>query len=126
MKDSDILNARLQKLQQDFEAQLIACDGLNQENQGKAMELKVVQHTIYKEVIKCDGKTKLPSNVNLCILWFQQKEDEVTQMKGETARLNKMRETIQRKLRNVEDQKADVEQQKETLKSQIIGLERGN
>ena len=46
-------------------------------------------------------------------------------MKGETARLNKMRETIQRKLRNVEDQKADVEQQKETLKSQIIGLERG-
>ena len=41
-------------------------------------------------------------------------------MKGETARLNKMRETIQRKLRNVEDQKADVEQQKETLKSQIV------
>ena len=41
VKDSDILNARLQKLQQDFEAQLIACDGLNQENQGKAMELKV-------------------------------------------------------------------------------------
>ena len=50
----------------------------------------------------------------------------MTQIKGETARLNKMRETIQRKLRNVEDQKADVEQQKETLKSQIIGLERGN
>ena len=61
----------------------------------------------------------------LTALLFQQKEDEVTQMKGETARLNKMRETIQRKLRNVEDQKADVEQQKETLKSQIIGLERG-
>ncbi len=46
-------------------------------------------------------------------------------MKGETARLNKMRETIQRRLRNVEDQKTDVEQQKETLKSQIFGLERG-
>ena len=46
-------------------------------------------------------------------------------MKGETGRLNKMRETIQRKLRNVEDSKADVEQHKETLKSQIIGLERG-
>ena len=41
MKDSDILNARIQKLQQDFEAQLIACDMLNQENQSKALELKV-------------------------------------------------------------------------------------
>lgn len=37
-----------------------------------------------------------------------------------------MRETIQRKLRQVEENKSDVEQQRETLKSQIIGLERGN
>lgn len=40
VKDSDILTARIQKLQQDFEAQLIACDMLNQENQSKALELK--------------------------------------------------------------------------------------
>ena len=46
VKDSDILNARLQKLQQDFEAQLITCDGLNQENQGKAMELKVQKYNL--------------------------------------------------------------------------------
>ena len=36
-----------------------------------------------------------------------------------------MRETIQRKLRSVEDAKTDTEQQKETLKSQIVALERG-
>ena len=36
-----------------------------------------------------------------------------------------MRETIQRKLRNVEEQKVDTESQKETLKSQIVALERG-
>ena len=36
-----------------------------------------------------------------------------------------MRETIQRKLRGVEDSKADTEQQRETLKGQIGGLERG-
>ena len=41
MKDAEILNTRHQKLQQDFEAQLIQCDSLNQENQGKATELKV-------------------------------------------------------------------------------------
>lgn len=56
---------------------------------------------------------------------FQQKEDETNALKSETQRVNKVRENIQRKLRAVEDQKVDVEQQKETLKGQIIGLERG-
>ena len=36
-----MLNSRFQKLQTDFEAQLIACDQLNSENQSKAGELKV-------------------------------------------------------------------------------------
>jgi len=40
-------------------------------------------------------------------------------------RLTKMREAIQRKLRTIEDQKIEVEQQKETLKGQIAGLEKG-
>ena len=46
-------------------------------------------------------------------------------MRQETARLNKTRETIQRKLRTVEDSKSDLEFQRETLKGQILGLERG-
>lgn len=58
-------------------------------------------------------------------LLYQSKEDEINQLKQDTLRLTKMRETIQRKLRTVEDQKGDTEQQKETLKSQIIALERG-
>lgn len=45
-KDSDQLTVRFQKLQQDFEAQLIACDQLNQENQSKALELKVTYWVI--------------------------------------------------------------------------------
>jgi hypothetical protein len=56
---------------------------------------------------------------------YQQKEDDVGALKTETQRLNKMRETIQRKLRSVEDQKADTEQQRETLRGQINALERG-
>ena len=56
---------------------------------------------------------------------YQQKEDDVGALKTETQRLNKMRETIQRKLRSVEDQKTDTEQQRETLRGQINALERG-
>ncbi|XP_071090253.1 cilia- and flagella-associated protein 58-like [Haliotis cracherodii] len=55
---------------------------------------------------------------------LKQKEDEVTGLKGETQRLGKAREVIQRKLRQAEDQKGEVEQQRETLKGQVIGLER--
>ena len=44
------------------------------------------------------------------------KEEEIQTLRLETQRLTKMRETIQRKLRTTEDMKADVEQQKETLK----------
>ncbi|KAK2163802.1 hypothetical protein LSH36_74g11133 [Paralvinella palmiformis] len=93
LKDTDVLQGRLQNLQKDFESQLIACDQLNNDNQTKAAELK-------------------------------QKEDEVTALKAETQRLNKMRETIQRKLRMVEEQKSDIDQQRETLRGQINALER--
>lgn len=111
VKDSDILNTRYQKLQQDFEAQLIACDQLNNENQTKAAELKVSFMRSFFCLLNC--------------LIVQQKEEDVGSLKVETQRLNKMRETIQRKLRAVEDGKADTEQQRETLKGQIGGLERG-
>ena len=57
-------------------------------------------------------------------MYLKQKDDEVNNLKVETQKLNKMREAIQRKLRSVEDQKIDIDQQKETLKGQIIGLER--
>ncbi|CAH1783677.1 unnamed protein product [Owenia fusiformis] len=93
IKDADILNARFQKLQQDFEMQLVSADSLSNDNQNKVLELK-------------------------------QKEDEVNALKTETQRLNKLRETIQRKLRSVEDQKLETEGAKETLKSQIIALDR--
>lgn len=56
----------------------------------------------------------------------QAREDEINQMRQDTTRLNKMRENIQRKLQQVEESKSEVEGQKETLKSQIGGLERGN
>jgi len=55
---------------------------------------------------------------------LQNKEDDVNQLRQETQRLNKLRETIQRKLRDTENHKADVEQQRETLKGQVLAMER--
>lgn len=56
---------------------------------------------------------------------IQAKEEEVHQMRLDIGKLNKIREQIHKKLHLIEDQKAEVEQHKETLKNQILGLERG-
>ncbi|XP_063751732.1 cilia- and flagella-associated protein 58 isoform X2 [Eleginops maclovinus] len=52
------------------------------------------------------------------------REDEVNQMRQEMAKQTKMRETIQKKFHQMEDQKADVEVQRETLRAQIAALEK--
>jgi len=46
-------------------------------------------------------------------------------MRQEVAKQAKMREAVQKKFHQLEDQKADVEVQRETLKAQIAGLEKG-
>jgi len=49
----------------------------------------------------------------------------MNQLKVETQKLNKLREGIQRKLRDVENHKLEVEQQRETLRNQVLAMERG-
>ena len=53
------------------------------------------------------------------------KEEEVSALKTEITRINKLREGIQRKLRNVEEQKQEVESSRESLRQHITSLERG-
>lgn len=93
IRDMEMLNIRLTKLQMDYQNQIDAADALAGENHAKQMELKA-------------------------------KEDEIHSMRQETARLNKAREAIQKKLQQTEEAKADIEGQKETLKNKISGLER--
>ena len=64
--------------------------------------------------------------LTILLLLLQQKEDEVNQLKQEMQRLNRMRDAVQRRLRLVEDQKGDTEQQREVLKNQITALEKGD
>lgn len=49
----------------------------------------------------------------------------MSQLRQEVAKQTKMREAIQKKFHQIEDQKADVDVQRETLKAQIAGLEKG-
>ena len=53
------------------------------------------------------------------------KEDEISSLKGEIGRVNKLREGLQRKLRIAEDQKGDVEGARDSLKQHIATLEKG-
>ena len=53
------------------------------------------------------------------------KEEEVQRLKQEIARVNKIRDGLNRKLRAVEEQKAEVESSRESLKQQMGSLERG-
>lgn len=46
-------------------------------------------------------------------------------MRQEIAKLTKTRELMQRKLRSVEEHKIQAECERDTLKMQIIGLEKG-
>lgn len=46
-------------------------------------------------------------------------------MRQELSKQSKMREVVQKKLHMMEDQKAEVDVQRETLKAQIAGLEKG-
>uniref|UniRef100_A0A3Q3NR69 Cilia and flagella associated protein 58 n=1 Tax=Labrus bergylta TaxID=56723 RepID=A0A3Q3NR69_9LABR len=55
---------------------------------------------------------------------LKMREEEVNQMRQEVAKQTKMREIIQKKFHQMEEQKADVDVQRETLKAQVTGLEK--
>ncbi|XP_057676108.1 cilia- and flagella-associated protein 58 [Corythoichthys intestinalis] len=52
------------------------------------------------------------------------KEDVINQMRQDNSKERKMKEAIQKRLRVIEDQKAEVEVQRGILKTRIAGLER--
>ena len=56
---------------------------------------------------------------------LRKKEEEVQRLKQEVVRGNKLRDGLTKRLRSVEEQKADVESNRESLKQQIGSLERG-
>ena len=53
------------------------------------------------------------------------KESEISSLKADIARITKLREGLQRRLRTVEEQKQEVESSREALRQQITAFERG-
>jgi len=91
-KESEILNQRLTKIQQDYQNQVIQSDHLSAENQKKMTELK-------------------------------SREDEIQGMKSEAIKLNKMREQVTRRLQVIEDQKLEVEKDRDALRLKVSSIE---
>eukprot|EP01135_Chromosphaera_perkinsii_P000050 Nk52_evm1s24 gene=Nk52_evmTU1s24 len=52
------------------------------------------------------------------------KEEEISSIRNDTMKVNKIRETVQRKLKLIEEQKHEVEKKRESLKSKITTMER--
>ncbi|EDL94395.1 rCG64273, partial [Rattus norvegicus] len=102
LKEQKILNERAAKEVEQFQLRNMK---LQQENE---------QHTLTCEQLSQENQQKA----------LELKEDEIHQMRLDLGKLNKIREQIHKKLRLIDDQKIEVEQQKETLKNQILGLER--
>lgn len=75
------------------------------------------------------SELKIKVSIAYCVLSIipstSMQEDDINNLKQEIARINKLREGIQRKLRGVEEQKAEIESKRESLKQQMVSLERG-
>ncbi|XP_036919877.1 cilia- and flagella-associated protein 58 [Sturnira hondurensis] len=104
LKEQKILNERAAKELEQFQ---MRNSKLQQENE---------QHSLACEQLCQENQQKA--------LELKAKEEEISQMRIDIGKLNKVREQIHKKLHQIEDQKAEVEQHKDTLKNQILGLEK--
>ena len=52
------------------------------------------------------------------------REDEVNLLKTEVSKLNRLKENVQKRVKQLEDQKADTDNEKELLRNTIITLEK--
>ncbi|XP_072882973.1 cilia- and flagella-associated protein 58 [Hemitrygon akajei] len=104
LKEQKILNERASK---DLELLNQKFLKLQQENEQQIMITD--QLTVENQQKLMDLKTK---------------EEDVAQLNQEVVKLTKMREVLQRKLHQVEDQKLDLDHQRETLKNLTVSLEK--
>ncbi|XP_049325806.1 cilia- and flagella-associated protein 58 isoform X2 [Astyanax mexicanus] len=110
-----------QRLEQQLREQKIVVERATKEHEQLQAHCTKLQQDNEQNILALE-QISLSNNQRASDL--KMKEEEVKQVKQENANLSKMREAAQRKLRLVENEKLEVEQQTFTLKNQIIGLER--
>ncbi|XP_039537748.1 cilia- and flagella-associated protein 58 [Pimephales promelas] len=115
----------LQDDQQKLEQQLQESKIINEKT---SKEMEQLQHRNTK--LQQDNEQNSISLEQLSLQIQQQasdlkiKEEIATQLKQEISKLTKLREGVQRRLQLTQEQKVEVENQRETLRNQIIGLKR--
>ncbi|XP_067858802.1 cilia- and flagella-associated protein 58 [Heptranchias perlo] len=104
LKEQKILNERASKDLELLNHKLIK---LQQENELQVMITDQLTHENQQKLV--DLKTK---------------EDDVAQLRQEVTKLTKVREVLQRRLHQAEDQKLELDHQRETLKNLTTSLEK--
>ncbi|NXK07397.1 CFA58 protein, partial [Herpetotheres cachinnans] len=104
LKEQKILNERASKELEQFQMR----------NNKLMQESK--QHSVMLEEVMQDIQQKTAE--------LKARGDEMTRVRLEISKLNKVRDVLQNKLRVAEEQKVDAGHERNTLKNQITGLER--
>ncbi|NWS57230.1 CFA58 protein, partial [Chunga burmeisteri] len=104
LKEQKILNEKAGKELEQF-----------QMRNNKLMQESKQHNVIFEEVMQ-DIQQKTAE--------LKARDEEVTEMRLEISKLNKVRDVLQHKLRVAEEQKVDAEHERNILKNQVSGLER--
>ncbi|XP_023121554.1 cilia- and flagella-associated protein 58 [Amphiprion ocellaris] len=128
MGDIKALNLQGQKAkeeQQRLEQQLKELKILNERSTKELEQMQVKNSKLQQE---CEQLSTAKEHLSLenqqNANELKMREEEVSQMRQEVAKQIKMREVIQKKFHQMEDQKADVDVHRETLKAQITAVEK--
>ncbi|KAA8586336.1 hypothetical protein FQN60_000172 [Etheostoma spectabile] len=125
MKAVNVQGQRAKEEQQRLEQQLKEIKILNERTTKDLEQMQVKNNKLLQE---CEQLSSVKEHLSLenqqTANELKMREEEVNQMRQEIAKQTKMREAIQKKFHQMEDQKADVDVQRETLKAQIAGLEK--
>ncbi|KAM6983740.1 cilia- and flagella-associated protein 58 [Tautogolabrus adspersus] len=125
IKALNLQGQRAKEEQQRLEHQLKELKILN-ERTSKELEHTQVKNSKLQQ--ECEQLSSVKEHLSLenqqSANELKMREEEVNQMRQEVAKQTKMREIIQKKFHQMEEQKADVDVQRETLKAQVAGLEK--
>ncbi|XP_034034786.1 cilia- and flagella-associated protein 58 [Thalassophryne amazonica] len=111
--------------QQRLEQQLRELKIMNEQHLKDVEQMQVKNTKLQQE---CEQLSSVKEHLSLenqqTANTLKMREEEVSQMRQEITKQTKAREAIQKKLHHIEEQKADTDVQKETMKAQIAGLEK--
>ena len=82
------------------------------------------QYILGEYQAQADVADQLAADIQKKLNELKSRDDEIGKLKQEMARLKTMREAVQRKLQNSEESRIEIEQKRDTLKSQLIALEK--